>query len=141
MEYFIGVEITNLLEYKSPSDVLSEIVSDCNKIKFNEYKGEKNPKLNGNKMLITRKGVVEILIRTTKKIKVPIIKLLKKYKFDITMKNNRKMVEDIKNKIKEEKVEEEKIENIEDDIQEEEVEDIKKLTVYSYVDNNICYEY
>ena len=145
MEYFIGVEITNLLEYKSPSDVLSEIVSDCNKIKFNEYKGEKNPKLNANKMLITRKGVIEILIRTTKKIKVPVIKLLKKHKFDITMKNNKKMVEDMKNKIKEEeKVEEEKIEkieNIEDDIQEEKTEDIKKLTIYSYVDNNICYEY
>jgi len=140
-EYFIGAEITNLLEYKSPSDVLSELVSDCNKIKFNDYKGEKNPKINGNKMLITRKGVIEILIRTTKKIKVAVIKLLKKHSFYITMKNNKKIVDDMKNKIKEEKVEEKIEDGNTDDIQEEKIQDIKKLTMYSYVDNDICYEY
>ena len=134
VEYFVSTEISEMLGYRAPTDMLKLFVSLPNKIKFKEFLGEKNPKINGNITLVTRQGVVEILSQTRKKMSSDILRLFKKYKFDIVIKSNKKKVEDIKGKIEEEVKEEDTEEVINGNITE--------LNKYSYVNtDNVLMEY
>ena len=138
-EYFVAVEITDILGYKSVCDPLNLLVSDCNKISFKDFKGEKNPLIRKNQALVTRKGVIEILLKTRKVISPSILNLFKTYKFEITIRNNKKTVEDIKLHQGKECYKEKK--EMEEDISEYE-ENAKQLNIYSYKDSNgLCMEY
>ena len=138
-EYFIAVEITDILGYKSVCDPLNLLVSDCNKIQFKDFKGEKNPKIRNNQALITRNGVIEILSKTRKVISPSILNLFKTYKFEITIRNNKKTVEDVKDHQGKECYKEKK--EMEEDISEYE-DNAKQLNIYSYKDSDgVCMEY
>lgn len=83
-EYFIGYEITALLGYKNPSKTVNDYVSKCNQLIFRDYPGIKEPNLNPKVVLITRDGVVEILLKTRKRLSQDVLHLLKEFKIDIT---------------------------------------------------------
>jgi very-short-patch-repair endonuclease/prophage antirepressor-like protein/transposase len=65
-EYFVANEISNMLGYKNINQIVSKNVSEDNKIIFKNYKGNKEPYLNPNTILITKEGINEILNSTRK---------------------------------------------------------------------------
>ena len=134
-EYFVALEIINILGYKYYYDPLRYMVSDENKIKFNDFKGEQNPKLQKHQPLLTRKGVVEILLKTKKPVSTGVINLFKKYSFLISITNNKRKVDDIKEYMGKELYKEMKEEPIVD------VKNTKKLNMYSYIDNSVRIDY
>jgi len=85
-EYFVGYEITTLLDYKNPNEVIRNSVSKCNQIPYREYPGIKEPPLNPKTILITRDGACEILLRTRKLITPDVTRILQKFNINITNK-------------------------------------------------------
>jgi very-short-patch-repair endonuclease/prophage antirepressor-like protein/transposase-like protein len=82
-EYFVGFEVAAFIGYKNPTNILKN-VSKCNQIVFREYPGVKEPEIDPRTILISRDGVNEILIKTHKRISPDVLRILKKFNFDIT---------------------------------------------------------
>jgi very-short-patch-repair endonuclease len=78
-EYFIGFEIVALLGYKNTQAVIKNSVSKCNQLLFREYPGVREPPLNPKTILLTRDGVIEILLKTRKLITPDVELLLKQF--------------------------------------------------------------
>lgn len=85
-EYFVGFEIVALLGYKNTQAVIRNSVSKCNQLLFREYPGVREPLLNPKTILLTRDGVVEILIKTRKLITPDVEHLLKQFGIKTTNK-------------------------------------------------------
>ena len=85
-EYFIGYEITALLGYKSPKDAITNNVSKSNQLIFRDYPGVKIPELDPRTILINRNAVVEILLKTRKRISPVVLHLLKSFGIETTNK-------------------------------------------------------
>lgn len=84
-EYFVGYQIAALLGYKNTKDIIKNKVSECNKLEFRDLPDEiKKPKLNPKTILITRKGAIEILIKTRKRISPDVLYILKRFDIKIT---------------------------------------------------------
>ena len=83
-EYFIGYEIASLLGYKNTKSVIINNVSKSNQLTFREYPGVKIPPLDPRTILITRDGVIEILLKTRKRISPDVLHLLKKFGIETT---------------------------------------------------------
>ena len=83
-EYFVGYEITALLGYKNPAEVIKNNVSKCNQIEFKNYPGIKEPEINPKAILISRDGAIEILIKTRKRISPDVAYILKKFNIETT---------------------------------------------------------
>jgi very-short-patch-repair endonuclease len=84
-EYFVGFEVAALLDYKNINQTIGN-VSKCNKLLFRDYPGVRVPPLPPKTILLTRDGVIEILIKTRKLISVDVAHLLKKFGIEITNK-------------------------------------------------------
>ena len=84
-EYFVALEIITLLDYKNITQALLT-VSPCNKLLFKDFPGSKIPKLDPKSVLLTRDGVVELLIKTRKRLTPDILHLLKEFGIDTTNK-------------------------------------------------------
>lgn len=82
-EYFVGFEIVALLGYKNITNTINN-VSKCHQLVFRDYPGPKHPKLDPKTILLTRDGVVEILVKTRKRISPDILHILKKFNIDTT---------------------------------------------------------
>jgi very-short-patch-repair endonuclease/transposase-like protein len=82
-EYFVGYEITSLLGYTNVSTTLKN-VSKSNQLEFREYPGVKEPELDPRTILITRDGVIEILIKTRKRISPDVLHILNKFQIKTT---------------------------------------------------------
>jgi very-short-patch-repair endonuclease len=82
-EYFIAYEISALLDYSSTSKCIQN-VSKCNQIMYKDYPGVKELKLDSRTVLLTRDGVIEILLKTRKVLSPDIKFILKKFHIDIT---------------------------------------------------------
>ena len=94
-EYFIGFEITTLLDYKDTQQSIRKLVSKSNQLVFRDYPGVKNPPQDPRTILITRDGVLEIL-RSTRKLITPSMEhILKKFQFNLT--NCKKLAPEQKN--------------------------------------------
>lgn len=85
-EYFVGYEIATLLGYKNPNGTIRKCVSKCNQLTFRDYPGVKEPLLNPKIVLITRDGVIEILLKTRKIITPDVLYILKKFNINVTNK-------------------------------------------------------
>jgi len=85
-EYFVGYEIASLLDYANPKNVVTNNVSKCNQLVFRDFPGVKEPDLDPRTVLITRDGVVEILLKTRKRITPDVLHILKKFGIDTTNK-------------------------------------------------------
>lgn len=84
-EYFVGYQITVLLGYKNPTQIIRNNVSKCNRIEFRDLPDEiKKPELDPRTILITRKGAAEILIKTRKRISQDVLHFLKRFDIKIT---------------------------------------------------------
>jgi very-short-patch-repair endonuclease/prophage antirepressor-like protein len=151
INYFVGNEITKLLGYKNSSEVISQYVSDYNKLQFRNFLGEKTTYLDPRIILINNDGVNEIFLKSKKNIPPNILSIINKYEIKI---------KECKNQIKnnewkdEEDLDEEDEEDEEDDEVDDEVDvydyndnEIKynsyenELIIYSYVSNSIIFEY
>jgi len=88
-EYFVGYELTAMLDYKNTAQSVKNLVSKCNQLPFREYPGIKLPNLNPKAILITRDGVEEILLSTRKLITPSMKYILTKFSFNLT--NNKKL--------------------------------------------------
>jgi len=84
-EYFVGYEIVSLLGYKNLSQTIKN-VSKSNQLSFNDYPGAKYPELDPRTILITRDGVIEILLKTRKRISPDVLHILKKFQIETTNK-------------------------------------------------------
>ena len=78
-EYFVGYEISALVGYKNPADVIAKNVSKSNQLEFRDYPGPKIPEINPKTILITRDGAIEILLKTRKRISADVLHLLKEF--------------------------------------------------------------
>jgi very-short-patch-repair endonuclease len=83
-EYFVGYEITTLLGYKNPKSAITHSVSKSNQIIFKDYPGVKDPELDPRTILITRDGVVEILLKTRKRLSPDVLHILKEFGIETT---------------------------------------------------------
>ena len=83
-EYFVGYEITTLLGYKNPTEIIKNNVSKSNQLVFKDYPGVKELNLNPRTILITREGANEILIKTRKRVSPDVLHILKKFNIDTT---------------------------------------------------------
>jgi transposase-like protein/very-short-patch-repair endonuclease len=84
-EYFVGYEVASLIGYKNPKNVIKN-VSKSNQLVFREYPGAKYPELDPRTILITRDGVIEILLKTRKRISPDVLHILKKFQIETTNK-------------------------------------------------------
>ena len=50
--YFVGYQITSLIGYSDTNRAIRNNVSKCNQIKFKDFKGVKEPKLDGRIILL-----------------------------------------------------------------------------------------
>ena len=85
-EYFVGYEISSLIGYKNPKNIITNNVSKCNQLIFRDYPGVKLPELDPRTILITRDGATEILLKTRKSINSDTLHILKKFNIDMTNK-------------------------------------------------------
>jgi very-short-patch-repair endonuclease len=84
-EYFVGYQIAALLGYNNTNQVIKNNVSKCNRLIFRDLPEEiKNPELNPKTILINRKGAVEILIKTRKRISPDVFHILQRFGIQIT---------------------------------------------------------
>jgi len=84
-EYFVGYQISALLGYKNPAEVIKKNVSKCNQIEFRDLPDEiKKPQLDPRVILINRDGAIEILIKTRKRISPDVLHILKSFGIDTT---------------------------------------------------------
>ena len=116
-KYYIGSQVCELLGYKNTGQTIKINVSDDNKITFKNYSGKKEPSLDPRQILITKEGVYELL-QKNKKISQNIIDVFAKANIDVY-----KIIKNDK----------------EDNDENKHVEG--KLTTYSYISNDIFYEY
>jgi very-short-patch-repair endonuclease len=121
LKYFIGKEIGKLIGYKNIGEIIKNSVSKSNQITFREYKGEKIPKLNPRVILITQDGVMELLLKTHKKISPKAENTLSL--FDIKI-----------NKYKIQK-------NTEEEGELKELKELTELTEYYYISEGLMFEY
>lgn len=91
-DYFVANQIAPLLGYNSS---ITSYVSSENKIKFNDYKGVKEPKLNARTILINRNGIREILLKTKKSINDEIKKFIEKYNIEIENEGEKLILNDL----------------------------------------------
>ena len=126
-EYFIGREVATLIGYKNTQDVVNNFVSSSNKFPFRKYPGKKEPYLDPRTILISRKGVEEILLSTNKIIIPPVKRVLEDFKFNLhqSLEEPKKVDIKIVNKY----------------VQPEIIEESEELTEYSYISNGLCFEY
>jgi len=82
-EYFIGYQITSLIGYTNVTQALTN-VSKQHKLEFRDYPGVKKPLIDPKTILITGDGVVELLIKTRKRLTPDILHMLKKFGIDTT---------------------------------------------------------
>ena len=66
ISYFRGKEVADFIGVKDSSQCIRLLVSEENKIQFQNFKGLKIPKLNPNNILITKDGIKEILSKSRK---------------------------------------------------------------------------
>jgi hypothetical protein len=66
INYFRGKEVADFIGVKDSSQCIRMLVSEENKIQFQNFKGLKIPKLNPNNILITKDGIKEILSKSRK---------------------------------------------------------------------------
>ena len=66
ISYFRGKEVADFIGVKDSSQCIRMLVSEENKIQFQNFKGLKIPKLNPNNILITKDGIKEILSKSRK---------------------------------------------------------------------------
>ena len=64
--YFRGKEIADFIGVKDSSQCIRLLVSEENKIQFQNFKGLQSPKLKPNTILITKDGIKEILSKSRK---------------------------------------------------------------------------
>jgi very-short-patch-repair endonuclease/Mor family transcriptional regulator len=84
-EYFIGYQISALLGYKNPAEVIKKNVSKCNQLIFRDLPEEsKKPEIDPRTILITRDGAIEILLKTRKRISPDVHHILKRFGIDTT---------------------------------------------------------
>lgn len=83
-EYFVGYEITALLDYKDTNQPVKNLVSRCNQLHFREYPGIKQLYQHPDTILISRDGVKEILLRTRKLLSPSLVHILSKFQIDVT---------------------------------------------------------
>lgn len=84
-EYFVGYEIASLLGYKNTTQIVNS-VSKSNQLIFREFPGLKEPELDPRTILITRDGVIEILLKTRKRLTSDVLHILKKFQIETTNK-------------------------------------------------------
>lgn len=94
-EYFVANQILPLLELNNSSRIIQLYVSNENKIKFSDYKGVKEPKLNARTILINRNGIREILLKTKKSINDEIKKFIEKYNIEIENEGEKLILNDL----------------------------------------------
>jgi prophage antirepressor-like protein len=108
-EYFIGYQIISLLGYKNITQVLNSNVSKSNQLAFKDYPGAKYPKIDERTILITNDGVVEILLKTRKRISPDVLHLFKKFGIETTnrkcLTKEQQTISHIANVFKTEKIE------------------------------------
>lgn len=132
--YFVGYEITKLLGYKNHSYTINKI-SECNRLIFRDYSGEKIPKINSRTILINRDGVNEILNKTIKNINPDIKRILEKYDVQVITEKS------VRNRVVERDLNEDeyvKINYINDN---EVTKSYEELTTYPYTNNGSCFKY
>ena len=95
IDYFVGYEVATLLGYKQVNEI-NKYAKKCNIIEFRNFLGEKDPRLNPKATLLTRDGVIKILLNTQKRVTAFAFHLFKKYNFNIQFKNDRHKIELIK---------------------------------------------
>ena len=83
-EYFVGYEISALLGYKNPKNIITNNVSKSNQLLFRDYPGEKIPHLDPRTILITREGAIEILLKTRKRLTPDVMHILKTFNIETT---------------------------------------------------------
>ena len=84
-EYFIGYQISALLGYKNPAEVIKKNVSKCNQLIFRDLPEEsKKPEIDPRTILITRDGAIEILLKTRKRISPDVLHILKRFGIETT---------------------------------------------------------
>ena len=66
INYFRGKEVADFIGVKDSSQCIRLLVSEENKIQFQNFKGLQIPKLNPNNILITKDGIKEILSKSRK---------------------------------------------------------------------------
>jgi prophage antirepressor-like protein/very-short-patch-repair endonuclease len=129
-EYFIGYEVAVLLGYKNTKDVILKNVSKSNKIHFRDYAGVKEPKLDPRVILVTRDGASEIVSKTKKNISPDVLHILQQFNIE---KKEQSIL--LKNEINENEY------KLEEDDFTIEVDIDNELTTYSYINNDVCFEY
>jgi len=84
--YFVGYQITGLLGYNDTNRVIRNNVSKCNQMKFKDFKGVKEPKLDGRVILLLSEGVEELLIKTRKRVTPDVKHLFEEFGISTTKK-------------------------------------------------------
>jgi very-short-patch-repair endonuclease len=84
-EYFVGYELATLIGYKNTTQIINSI-SKSNQLVFRDFPGVKEPELDPRTILITRDGVIEILLKTRKRLTPDVLHLLKEFNIDTTNK-------------------------------------------------------
>ena len=82
-EYFVGYQITSLIGYTNVTQALTN-VSKQHKLEFKDYPGVKKPLIDPKTILITGDGVVELLIKTRKRLTPDVLHMLKEFGIDTT---------------------------------------------------------
>ena len=84
-EYFVGYQISTVLGYKNPAEVIKKNVSKCNQLIFRDLPEEsKKPEIDPRTILITRDGAIEILLKTRKRISPDVLHILKRFGIETT---------------------------------------------------------
>ena len=82
--YFIGFELALLLGYKNTTSVIKNNISQCNKILFRNYQGEKKPIINPKTILINKEGAIELINKCRKKLSSNVFDVLQKSNIYLT---------------------------------------------------------
>ena len=125
IEYFIGREVILALGYKNTKRIIKKYVTKENKISFKDFTGEKSKNLQPHVILITKEGITEILSEP-KLAKITLsrdtLNMFKKHNIDIPDKFLPKK-------------------NIIEEIETDDEEDERELTTYTYISNQLYFEY
>jgi very-short-patch-repair endonuclease len=78
IKYFIGKQVADFTKVKDSSQCIRLLVSENNKIKFEDYHGIVEKKLKPNTVLITKDGIKEIISKS-RKMEPKILYILNKY--------------------------------------------------------------
>ena len=78
LEYFIGSEITKLLKYKNADKIIRNNVSKSNIILFKDFQGDKLPVLHLRSILLSKKGVIELMKKLIKRLTIDKLPIFEK---------------------------------------------------------------